>query len=197
MASRQQEAAAATAQPANAPTQPPPAEQAPADASAATAPDTTAPAENKAPENDTNAKPDSTKAASSNATASSAETSSAETKTVVTKRPSRSISAPPAAPRKIVVRRGRCERARDTDRPRHDSRRSRPRAPERGAVAAIHRRSATAVGGTLPMPHSKRPSDRFATTWMAPVRALQEGDVRRASTLAEKAHLLAEDLLRQ
>jgi hypothetical protein len=27
--------------------------------------------------------------------------------------------------------------------------------------------------------------------------ALQEGDVRRASTLAEKAHLLAEDLLKR
>jgi len=27
--------------------------------------------------------------------------------------------------------------------------------------------------------------------------ALQEGDVRRATTLAEKAHLLAEDLLRR
>ncbi len=196
MASRQQEAPATAAQPANAPTQPPPAEQAPAAPPAATAPDTTAPAENKAPENDTNAKPDSTKAASSNATASSAETSSAETKTVVTKRPSRSISAPPAAPRKIVVRRGGAKEPATLIAPGMTP-----------AEAARERQSAEqwlrSTGDQLPqlevLPdvHQQETVVQIRNYMDGARSALQEGDVRRASTLAEKAHLLAEDLLRR
>lgn len=208
------------------PTQPASTEKAPTAPPAVTAPDTTTekkpPADDKqqqAPENDTKGKPepdsagthatepnsanagakpdsatpDAAKAGSSGG-ASSAETSSAETRSGATKRPSR--TAPPAAPRKVVVRRGGAKEPATQIAPGMTP-----------AEAARARQNAEqwlrSTGDQLPRLAELTESRQQETVgqirnYMDGARsALQEGDVRRATTLAEKAHLLAEDLLRR
>ena len=139
------------------------------------------------------ATPDSSKAGSSGG-ASSAETSSAETRSGATKRPSRTV--PPAAPRKVVVRRGGAKEPATQIAPGMTP-----------AEAARERQNAEqwlrSTGDQLPR-LAELTNSRHQET-MGQIRnymdgarsALQEGDVRRASTLAEKAHLLAEDLLKR
>jgi hypothetical protein len=137
------------------------------------------------------AKTDSTKPGSSSGAASSAETRSG-----VTKRPSRTSSAPPAVPRKVVVRQGGAKEPATQIAPGMTP-----------AEAARERQNAEqwlrSTGDQLPqlevLPdvHQQETVVQIRNYMDGARSALQEGDVRRASTLAEKAHLLAEDLLKR
>lgn len=204
--------ASGQAQPATAPAEPAPAEQAPTTPPAAAAPDSSAPAEKKAPDSDAEgktepdspstdstkpnpanaaAKPDSVKAGSRGSASSSADAVNG-----APKRSQRSASVPAAAPRKIVVRKGGAKEPATQIVPGMTP-----------AETARERQNAEqwlrSTGDQLPQ-LADLPDVRQQETvvqirnYMDGARsALQEGDVRRASTLAEKAHLLAEDLLKR
>jgi len=141
------------------------------------------------------AKTESTKPASSSAP-TSAPTSSAETRSGGAKRTSRTSSVPATAPRKVVVRPGGAKEPATLIAP-----------GVTPAEAARERQIAEqwlrTTGDQLPQ-LEVLPDVRQQETvvqirnYMDGARsALKEGDVRRASTLAEKAHLLAEDLLKR
>jgi len=141
------------------------------------------------------AKTDPAKADSTKPGSSSVPTSSAETRSGITKRPSRTSSSA-AAPRKIVVRRGGAKEPATQIAPGMTP-----------AEAARERQNAEqwlrSTGDQLPqlevLPdvHQQETVVQIRNYMDGARSALQEGDVRRASTLAEKAHLLAEDLLKR
>ncbi len=217
LAPRRQDAAGPANVPSQSPTtHPPPAGQAPPAPPAGTAPDTTAPAGQQAPENDTRgrsepdsadtdstktnptdsgstksdpAKPDSTPSAA-------AESSSAATKSGVTKRPARSASGTPAAPRKVVVRQGGAKEPATQIAPGMtpaEAARERQNAEERLRATSDQLPQLE----VLPDVHQQETVVQIRNYMDGARSALKEGDVRRASTLAEKAHLLAEDLLKR
>lgn len=112
-----------------------------------------------------------------------------------TKRRQRAAPAPDAAPRKIVVRQGGASEP------------AAQIAPDITPADATRERQSTeqllgATGGQLKQLAGRTLDARQQET-VGQIRnyingarsALQEGDVRRASTLAQKAHLLAEDLV--
>ena len=221
MASRQQDAAgSANTTPQAPPNQPAPAEQAPTappdtsterkaraddtqqqttehDSKGNAEPDsaTTDPTKTNPP-NGNSARPDSFKAGSSGAGASSPEIRSPETRSGAAKRSSRTPSSPTGTPRKTVVRQGGAkepamqiapgmtpaEAARERQNAEQWLRATVDRLPQLGALTDA--RQQETVGQIRNYMDGAR-------------SALKEGDVRRASTLAEKAHLLAEDLLRR
>jgi len=113
-----------------------------------------------------------------------------------TKRRQRAASAPDGAPRKIVVRQGGASEP------------AAQIAPDISPAEAIRERQnaeqlLSATGGQLKQ-LAGRMLDARQQEAVGQIRnymngarsALQEGDVRRASTLAQKAHLLAEDLVK-
>ena len=160
-------------------TEPAPAEQVPAEntPTRATNPETPA-AEKKAPEGVAKEKTDAGSASGT------------------TKRRKRSASAPDGAPRKIVVREGGASEPAaqiapgmtpaEATRERQNAERSLGSTDDQVkqlALRTLDARQQETVGqirNYMDGAHS----------------ALKEGDVRRASTLAEKAHLLAEDLVK-
>jgi hypothetical protein len=112
------------------------------------------------------------------------------------KRRQRPASAPDGAPRKIVVRQGGASEP------------AAQIAPDITPAEATRERQSTeqllgATGGQLKQ-LAGRTLDAQQQETVGQIRnyingahsALQEGDVRRASTLAQKAHLLAEDLVK-
>jgi hypothetical protein len=113
-----------------------------------------------------------------------------------TKRRRRAASAPDGAPRKVVVREGGASEP------------AAQIAPDISPAEATRERQNTeqwlgATGDQLKRLAGRTLDARQQETvgqirnYMNDARsALQEGDVRRASTLAHKAHLLAEDLVR-
>lgn len=213
--------------PAQSPSEPAPTAQAPATLPAASAPDADVPAEKKAPESDAkgktepasaspdsterdsatpatkpdSAKPDpattdSTKPDSAKPGSHGTAPSSANAGNGATKHSQRSASAPAAAPRKIVVRQGGAKEPATQIAPGMTP-----------AEAARERQNAEqwlrSTGDQLPRLAELADARQQETVvqirnYMDGARsALTEGDVRRASTLAEKAHLLAEDLLKR
>jgi hypothetical protein len=122
--------------------------------------------------------------------------SSANAVNGATKHLQRSASSPAAAPRKIVVRQGGAKEPATQIAPGMTP-----------AEAARERQNAEqwlrSTGDQLPRLAELADARQQETVvqirnYMDGARsALTEGDVRRASTLAEKAHLLAEDLLKR
>jgi hypothetical protein len=170
MALRQQDPAAPAA----------PVEQAPAE--------TTAAAGKKAPENVAKEKLDAGSASAGSTSSGSARGS--------TKSRQRTSSAPDGAPRKIVVRKGGATEP------------AAQIAPDLAPAEAVRERQnaerlLSSTDGELKQLAGRTLNAQQQETvgqirnYMNGVRsALQEGDVQRANTLAEKAHLLADDLVR-
>ncbi len=174
------QAPAAPAAPAEkARTEPAPAEQVPAEntPAVATNPETPA-AEKKAPESVAKEKTDAGSASGT------------------TKRRKRAAPAPNGAPRKIVVREGGAS---------EPAEQIAPGMPPAEATRE-RQRAEQLLGSTDDQVKllALRTLDARQQETVAQIRnymdgarsALQEGDVRRASTLAEKAHLLVEDLVK-
>ncbi len=142
------------------------------------------------------AKTDPAKADSTKPGSSSASTSNMETRSGVAKRPSHGASATATAPRKVVVRQGGAKEPATLIAPGMTP-----------AEAARERQNAEqwlqTTGNQLPqlevLPdvHQQETVVQIRNYMDGARSALKEGDVRRASTLAEKAHLLAEDLLKR
>jgi len=174
MASRRQDPAGSANAAGQAPAAPAPKENAPAEATPA--------AEKKPPESAAKEKTDAGSASGTSANGT-------------TKRRKSTTSAP-GAPRKTVVREGGASEP------------AAQIAPDiTPAEAARQRQNAeqllSSTGGQLKRLAGRTLNARQQETvgqirnYMDGARsALQEGDVRRASTLAQKAHLLAEDLLK-
>jgi hypothetical protein len=162
-----------------------PVEQAPAE--------TTAAAGKKAPESVAKEKSDAGSANSGPANGGSASNGSASGST---KSRQRTATAPDGAPRKIVVRKGGATEP------------AAQIAPDLAPAEAVRQRQNAEqwlgstdlqlkqlAGRTLSAQQQETVGQ--IRNYMNGVRsALQEGDVQRANTLAEKAHLLADDLVR-
>jgi len=113
-----------------------------------------------------------------------------------TKRRQRAASAPDGAPRKIVVRQGGASEPAALiapDIPPAEATRARQSAER--LLGATGDQLKQLAGRTLDAPQQETVAQ--IRNYMNGARsALQEGDVRRASTLAQKAHLLSEDLVK-
>jgi len=113
-----------------------------------------------------------------------------------TKRRQRTASAPDGAPRKIVVRQGGASEPAALiapDIPPAEAIRARQSAER--LLGATGDQLKQLAGRTLDAPQLETVAQ--IRNYMNGARsALQEGDVRRASTLAQKAHLLSEDLVK-
>lgn len=113
-----------------------------------------------------------------------------------TKRRQRAASAPDGAPRKIVVRQGGASEPAALiapDIPPAEAIRARQSAER--LLGATGDQLKQLAGRTLDAPQLETVGQ--IRNYMNGARsALQEGDVRRASTLAQKAHLLSEDLVK-
>ena len=145
-----------------------------------------APAETKSPA--------SNKAAPPNGKTKSASDGPSKT---APKRRKRAVPSPDGAPRKVIVREGGAT---------EPTAQIVPGIPP--AEAARQRQTAEQLLGSTDLhlkPLAERTLDAQQSETLGQIRnymkgarsALQEGDVRRASTLAEKARLLADDLIKQ
>ena len=112
------------------------------------------------------------------------------------KRPKRSASASSGAPRRVVVREGGAAEPAEQIVP--------GMTPVEAARQRQNAEQWLASAGDQLKQLAERPLDARQQDTVAQIRnymegartALQEGDVRRASTLAQKAHLLAQDLVK-
>jgi hypothetical protein len=177
-----------------APTETSPAEQVPAETTpAAPANPPTPDAEKKEPESEVKQKMDAGSAVEPSPPGTSPSgTQSKRTR----KRSKRSAAAPNGAPHKIVVREGGATEPAEQI------------VPGMTPVEAAHQRQNTeqwlASTGDQLKQLAERTLDARQQDTVAQIHnymdgartALKEGDVRRASTLAQKAHLLAEDLVK-
>lgn len=137
----------------------------------------------------------SAKTYSTNPGSSSATAASVNSANGPEKRSQRPV-APPSSPRKIVVRRGGAKEPATQISPGMtpaEAARERQNAEQRLRSTGDQLQQ---LAGFTDARHQETVSQ--IRNYMDGARsALQEGDVRRASTLAEKAHLLAEDLLKR
>lgn len=224
LASRQQDPAGPTKAPAQAPAAPAPKETAPAEsapaqnspaetAPAKTAPAKTAPAEQvpaettpaapanpqtpaaekKEPESEVKQKMD---AGSAGGTSTRGTSPSGTSSNRTRKRRKHTPSAPNGVPRKIVVREGGATEPAEQIVPGMtpvEATRQRQNAEQWLALTGDQLKQL--AGRTLDA--RQQETVRQIRSYMDGARAaLKEGDVRRASTLAQKAHLLAEDLVK-
>jgi hypothetical protein len=178
----------------SAPTETAPPEQVPAETTpAAPANPPTPAAEKKEPESEVKQKMDAGSAVEPSTPGTSPSGRSSKR---TRKRPKRSASAPNGAPRRIVVREGGATEPAEQI------------VPGMTPVEATHQRRDAeqwlASTGDQLKQLAERKLDARQQDAVAQIHnyidgartALQEGDVRRASTLAQKAHLLAEDLVK-
>jgi hypothetical protein len=180
--------------PETAPAKTAPAEQVPPETTpAAPANPTTPAAEKKAPDNEAKPKID---ASSADGTSARGTSPTGASSNGTRKRRKHSAPAPDGAPRKIVVREGGAKEPAAQIAPGMtpvEATRQRQNAEQ--LLASADDRLKQLAGRTL----DTRQQETVAQVrnYMGGARsALKEGDVRRANTLAQKAHLLAEDLVK-